>query len=81
MPIETRQIARLIATDDSGEEFTLLVYRDFVISKDLDGVVRERPDLLSLFTEDREHVNYLAKGEYEVAITGRKLHYNDPNAV
>lgn len=78
---EIRAIGSFVAVDDDGDSHTLIIYRTFIDTSNLDHPNTERPGMISVRTEDGNAVNRLAEGEYEVVGLGIKLHSSDPDAV
>ena len=80
MPNRIRRMGSFIATDDNGKRHTLHVVTTYVYAGDNVDPNAELQGVSSIQTEDGRHVNRLRKGEYEVSVTGFKLHSDDPKA-
>ena len=67
------------AQDDSGKTQTLFVYQDFIR---IQGAVEsaEVPGQKSIFTANRQHVNVVEKGKYQIVETGLILFSDAPDA-
>lgn len=74
----SRQVKQFEATAGDGTEYTIVVYQDFVSLNTRAGAA-EVPGMKTLYTNGK-HVNRIAKGQYEIVESGKKLLSTDPNA-
>ena len=79
----TRKLEKtFIATDPAGTKKKIKCYRPYrAARRPLTGPASLVPGLLELETEDGREVHVLGDGEYEVVVTGVKLHSDDPDRV
>jgi hypothetical protein len=79
MPNVTRFTRSITATDDSGKQHRLNLFTKYRVDTDSEGT-KELPVRGIIQSEDKESVNRLDKGEYEIVLSGIRLHSADPDA-
>lgn len=65
MSKETRQIGEFVATDESGNEWTILVYQEFHATRTRTGT-QWLEGQKYLETAEGDHVNRIEQGKYEI---------------
>lgn len=68
------------AVDDSGREYRLRVYQEYVSVGTRADPSAVAPGMKRIVTEDGESVKLLGKGDYQIVVTGVILRSSDPDA-
>jgi hypothetical protein len=63
--IEMREESRFTAKDDSGTQYALVVYRDYIVTRRSESR-HETPGMRSIKTIDGQHVDLVSYGKYRI---------------
>ena len=76
-----RHTGSFVAVGENGAKRTIHIFTDIIDARHQKDLHAELEGLKQLRTASGDAVNRLAKGEYEVVVTGEVLRSDDPNAL
>jgi hypothetical protein len=77
----TQKTGEFAASDERGNETTIIVFTHFTETTDLDGEVSRVPGIKAIRTASGETVNRLEKGKYQILGQSSVLTSDDPHAI